>query len=387
MPGSIPMKRWKSWLINASLVFAALAVSLAAVEVALRLFQPVELRIKGGDIRLPYFKRYEMHLPDARKLDREVVHSRNALGFRGDNAPRDFADHLTIVAVGGSTTECFYLSDGRTWPELVGGRIGRAFSRVWINNAGLSGHSTFGHLQLMRRHVVPLGPRMVLFLVGINDRAKAEGSRFDESISPRRPGFAQTLKQALTRNSELAALLWNIHRTLRATELGIDSREKDFAALAPRDAGPGKETEVLARHRGGFVAAYGRRLEDLVTLAREGGIVPVLITQPAVYGPAVDAATGVDLARIPAEPVNGAIAWKVLELYNDETRRVAALSATPLIDLARLLPKDTRYFYDFLHFSNAGADKVAEIVAAGLCPVLAAQLPEFARAGCGAMQP
>jgi hypothetical protein len=37
-----------------------------------------------------------------------------------------------------------------------------------------------------------------------------------------------------------------------------------------------------------------------------------------------------------------------------------------VIDLAHQLPKDSRYFYDFLHFTNDGALRVGDIVFDGL---------------------
>src|ERR671929_63597 len=40
---------------------------------------------------------------------------------------------------------------------------------VWVNNAGLDGHSTFGHLLLTRQALVPLHPKAILYLVGLND--------------------------------------------------------------------------------------------------------------------------------------------------------------------------------------------------------------------------
>jgi len=67
---------------------------------------------------------------------------------------------------------------------------------------------------------------------------------------------------------------------------------------------------------------------------------------------------------------NGTLEWRLLELYNDVTRRVAVAQGLLLIDLARELPKDSRLFYDFLHFTNEGAAKVAEIVAQHLVPRL-----------------
>jgi hypothetical protein len=68
--------------------------------------------------------------------------------------------------------------------------------------------------------------------------------------------------------------------------------------------------------------------------------------------------------------VSGALEWRVLEAYNDVTRRVAAHGGLLLIDLARALPKDPRFYYDFMHFTNAGAEAVGTIIAERLVPHL-----------------
>jgi len=60
----------------------------------------------------------------------------------------------------------------------------------------------------------------------------------------------------------------------------------------------------------------------------------------------------------------------VLELYNQQTRDIAAANNVFLIDLAHLLPKSTRYFYDTWHYNNAGCKKAGEIIAAELKPFL-----------------
>jgi hypothetical protein len=97
----------------------------------------------------------------------------------------------------------------------------------------------------------------------------------------------------------------------------------------------------------------------------------VLLTQPLAVGDAIDPATGVDL-RVVADggDLNGLATWRLMEAYNDVMRDVATANHVALIDLARRLPKDSRYFCDFAHFSNAGARAVGEIVAAGLEPYL-----------------
>ena len=68
-----------------------------------------------------------------------------------------------------------------------------------------------------------------------------------------------------------------------------------------------------------------------------------------------------------AEPdMNCGALWRLLEIYNDSTRRIGRETGTNVIDLARLLPRDENYFYDMVHFSNPGAAAVGEIVANSL---------------------
>ena len=69
--------------VKLGLVFLSLLIAGGLMEIGLRVFNPVEIRIKGEQINLPYFKRYVMDYPGGNKLEKHIVHSRNALRFRG----------------------------------------------------------------------------------------------------------------------------------------------------------------------------------------------------------------------------------------------------------------------------------------------------------------
>jgi hypothetical protein len=51
-----------------------------------------------------------------------------------------------------------------------------------------------------------------------------------------------------------------------------------------------------------------------------------------------------------------------MEEFNDVTRKACRESNLLCVDLARLLPKKAEYFYDDMHFGEAGAREVAEII-------------------------
>ena len=112
------------------------------------------------------------------------------------------------------------------------------------------------------------------------------------------------------------------------------------------------------------------------------------MTQPLLAGPRIDDVTGVDLGRIEFAPrCSGNMAWNLQEVYNEATRRIGREQNVKVIDLARKLPKSSRFFYDFRHFTNAGAQAVADILSEDLCPFLANRFPAHkTSAGCSTVR-
>ena len=292
-------------LLNTALVIASLLVGLVLIEIGLRLFSPFEMRLIDSRINLPYYKRYEIVTEGARKLEPRTVHTRNALGLRGPNPPRDFAEHLTLVAVGGSTTECFVLGDGKDWPAVVGRRLGDSLDKVWANNAGLNGHTTFGHSELLKQHLLLLEPDVLLFLTGVNEIPFEDNTaRFDTRLFTERAGAEGLFwrwRRRAARASHLAALALNIYRAARTAHEGFGDRtEFDYASFPTVEVTEAEIEAVLAKHRAKNFNGYAGRIEILIELIRAHGIVPVFVTQPTLMGPDPDPATGVDLSRIDA---------------------------------------------------------------------------------------
>jgi lysophospholipase L1-like esterase len=345
----------------------SLAFGLLFLEIALRIYNPLPFRLRGEHIVLPRRQSYTFRVGPSAKLDAVVHHTKNSLGFRGPEPPRDWARRLTVFTVGGSTTECLFLSDGRTWTDQLARRLASVRADAWVNNAGLDGQSTFGHLVLMGDVIGPMHPRIVLFLVGINDVARDRANTYDSALSePTTSPWRRALAFG-AEHVELLAVAQNVARARHAREAGFGHSEVVLnegrhlvidADVIARD---------IERQRATFVQGYVSRLKQLVTATRADGSQPVLITQPALYGESVDPTTGVDLRFVqPSGGENGLLGWRLLELYNDGTRQVGRETDVPVVDLASELPKDSRYFYDYLHYSNAGAERVGDLVFEGL---------------------
>jgi len=125
-------------------------------------------------------------------------------------------------------------------------------------------------------------------------------------------------------------------------------------------------------------------LLKLAQVCRNAGIEPVFVTQPLLVGFGTDDVTGVDLARIHAygPRQTGKMYWDSVEAYNDVTRKIARENGVTLVDLARTMPKSSRYFYDFIHYTPQGAQAIADILDDSLCPVLQSKFPGYVKHQC-----
>jgi len=362
------------------------AAAFLLLELFLVFYTPLAGRVRGGKIILFPYKRYVVENTKFPALEEHIVRSNNSLGLRGEEPPADYKEHLSVIAVGGSTTECFYLSDRKSWPEQLGLRLEKSFSNVWVNNAGMDGHSTFGHAVLLRDYLIGLKPRVIIFLTGANDLGLAGAGPYDRLLTGEgKRKLAARLFFKVLAHSRTLALAQNIYFYFVARKTGLAHSQTDFKIMKPVKAGPELVKTLRAEHAP-FAEAYARRLKGLILTARQNGIVPVLATQPLLCGKGRDPETGTDLALLPTndEFVNCAVKWEILELYNDAARRVAASEKVTLADAAEQLPKSSRNFYDIYHFTAPGAEALAEYIYKDICLAMSKLDPAGYKGGCPA---
>ena len=63
-------------------------------------------------------------------------------------------------------------------------------------------------------------------------------------------------------------------------------------------------------------------------------------------------------------------------------RQVARSEDVYLIDLARLIPKDTKFYFDAMHYTDDGAKELARLAAIRLLPYLEQKFPSFDKGTC-----
>lgn len=346
-----------------TLLFGCL-VALVVLEVGLRLFNPFEMRVRGDRIVLQSNVEWHYAPPEGSQLDANILHRKNNIGFRGEDFDAS-KDALRVFAVGGSTTECIFLSEGKTWVDFLGRRLSDHFPNLWLNNAGFDGHSTYGHRILVADHIARYQPDLLIFMVGVNDVGLTDLKKSERSML-----------KTIVRHSETVNLIQALRSAARAKHRGIwhntSGLSEDWLVSWEIEQETIAATVSYAR---AHESEYRARITELVRQARSMGAEVALVTQPVLYGGGVDEPTGLDLGLIYVDGVDGNTAWGMLEGYNDMTRAVAREQGVLLIDLALLLPKTSTYFYDTIHFTNEGAEKVGMEVYRALCPYMVDLFP------------
>ena len=292
-------------------------------------------------------------------------HSTNEWGLRGDPIPLNWKQSFTILAIGGSTTHCFYLDDKKTWPHLLQEHLNADGKKVWVGNAGFDGHSTRGHLTVVKAIVKKVKPNALIFLVGINDLAlsldkKARGGYYDSMrYTP------QKLQHPLDRlrTFHLARQWKQVIFDEVAVNGGVFHNNMVQTVLAPEEFTPLPEDlrEILPS-----LDEYKINVGTLIKNCSELGCQVMFMTQPMLFDDSErwENIVGQNFfIRQGGLRLSAATYWRMLSLFNKTLIKCCAELDVPCYDLSMSIPHDEEYFYDPVHFTEAGAMLVAKFTA------------------------
>lgn len=377
------MKSWLGWLaLRLGLFAVGLVAALCAAELALRALTPESDYYYAwwpGLVRV--FHPRPGVLPG---VTGESVFRANSIGLRGDElAPQS---DFRVLAVGGSTTECLFLDQAEAWPQMLqeGLAQGAAGRRVWVANAGKSGHTSRDHITMLE-HLLPQLPDLdlVLLLVGTNDLNLwlAEGEDYDPDFRLR-PGSQAWL---LLRSFQLLPVskdpriplhkrtrLWSALRRVATRLLPSRDVQDDLADVhelwrAHRRCASAIRTQLPDMQPP--LGEYRRNLHALIDLCEQAGVRAVLLTQPAVWFDGMPeevlrtlwmGGVGDFLNEEGCEYYSHEAMQRGMQAYNEVLREVAAERGVEVCDLDRVLSGDPRWFYDDVHFNEAGSARVAQ---------------------------
>jgi lysophospholipase L1-like esterase len=345
-----------------------LLVFVIAMEIILRIYDPFPRQINGDNWEMATNTTYRLNNNFNSKLDSVITNKRNTIGFRGADPPTNVKNCMSIIAIGGSTTACTFLSEGKTWTDLLDSQLDKEYDSVWINNAGIDGHSSLGSLNFMYYYLLKLSfkPKIALFLVGANDVDRLAPVNIDPTLNN---SSSQKIKKWFISNSRTFVFFQDIKSILFPQNIFGDKQNWNFKHFQSVHLSE-KYIDSALQQQTEIVNGYKKRLNKIASLCIQNNIQPVFITQPSVFGDGTIEGGDPSIDFHPFGIENGQLFWRKLQLFNNATKQVSQENKITLIDLAVALAKDTAYYYDAVHYTNSGAKKISEIIYDGLKKML-----------------
>lgn len=330
---------------------------LLVVEISLRLFNDEWRQADRLNIIRDTKINYEVdHLYDSKYT--EINYSRDRFGLRGGcNDPAD----IDILSIGGSTTDQRYVDDKFTFQNSLSKRLSLHLGReVCISNAGVDGHTTFGHISSFKYwfpKIEKLKPKFFLLYVGLNDADFINNTAREGYDSQSNLGFKSFLKKfevvkILIRTKNIFTglypkLAYGSHSTRQISD-------KDYSVTEVS-----AYSEDLALQNAKF---FEERLKKIMVFIEKMGSKPICVTQPHRF---VIEKSGVrygheSLFGIGDEEFSGLDFDLSLQKINESIKKICGLENT--IDLYNYNFQDTD-FYDYVHTTPQGSTKIGLILA------------------------
>lgn len=360
-------------LINISLLFSSVIVTLILSEIILRIISSNQYYIWP-----PNLKQYFLPKPSIFPgIEDTSFFKINSVGFRGEE--KSDSSLINIVTIGGSTTECLYLSQSETWPALLEKYLNKNnHNRYRVFNGGRSGLNSNHHLLQIKKLleaynwvdiiIVSEGINDLQYALSLGNNYKKEDVQeiYNESflISPVNDMLP------LYKRSYLYMYLAKIKKSILTYRLAQDPY--GFKYLRWRNNREDASQIINSiPDLDSSLSDFKKNNESMITSAKSKNKRIIFLTQPVAWdcdmpayqkklcwfgwiGKNQDENTGIYYS-LP-------IMKKSIDKYNASLKEICKERNVECIDLEGVLEKDTTTFYDDCHFNENGARKAARII-------------------------
>ena len=269
---------------------------------------------------------------------------------------------VTILFLGGSTTENIYVEEQNRFPYLAGKLLEKDGKKINSVNSGVSGNSSMHSINILLNKGLALKPDIAVLMHTINDLVTLLYEKNYWNTNPSRSLLvsSQTQQDAdfhYIRNV-IRASLPRIYERLRVLKNKYlregHARGDEFAHMR------GKRL-TINKHE--IVDKFENSLLTFIFVCKSNGIMPVLMTQPSRFKEEPD----MIIIDTWAHKLGAGIIYKeykdTYDAMNDKIRELGKTNKTLVIDLARHVPQESAYMYDSVHFNDAGSRYVATLIA------------------------
>lgn len=161
----------KKKLVSLSIILLSCFIGLLIFEISLRITSSDRKWLITYELNILRNFQFTYNISNLYPSDvLNVKYVRNEFGLR-DNC--DGPDKIDILTIGGSTTDQRYVNFEFTYQTVLQQRLRDVINDFGcVSNAGIDGHSTWGHIYAFKNWfpLIPeLKPKFILLYVGIND--------------------------------------------------------------------------------------------------------------------------------------------------------------------------------------------------------------------------
>jgi hypothetical protein len=283
---------------------------------------------------------------------------------------------MSVVFLGGSTTECRFVDEEHRFPYLAGVLLEQQ-TGIKINsyNAARGGNNSLHSLDILLNKVFPIQPEIVVMLHNINDLVLLlyESSYWNHNPSKRvifdinkeiDANFYKIIRDKYIPN--LAAAMRNFDKSLRSLYKSDKKSSDEFANIR------GKHLTV---DKSAMVDQFEMNLQSFIYLCKARNIVPVLMTMPSRFKEKPDQ---IVLDTFKNVSLDYSQFRELFDLFNKSILKKAHENNIMVIDLATEIPQESEFMCDVVHYTDKGARKIADIISGRLKPVVNTRIKQHA---------
>ena len=269
---------------------------------------------------------------------------------------------ITVIFLGGSTTECIYVDEKNRFPYLVGRLLEKNGKQVNSFNSGVCGNNSMHSIDILLNKGLALRPDVAVMMHNLNDLTillygknywnknptrsllVASSMSYHNNIYYHMKGI---VRAAIPRVYEMLLIFKNkiIHK---------DKKEDEFAHLR------GKKLTINKQK---IIEKFERNLLTFIAICKSNAILPILMTQANRVKKKPDR---ILINNWRLEKDFGITYEEYKDIYdvmNNSIKKVGRSNMVSVIDLAKEVPQDNAYMYDFVHFNDNGSKYAAMIIA------------------------
>jgi hypothetical protein len=279
---------------------------------------------------------------------------------------------MSLVFIGGSTTECRFVDEEHRFPYLVGVLLEQQ-TGIKINsyNAARSGNHSLNSLDILLNKVFPIKPDIVVMLENINDltillyessywnRNSSRSVIFDinKEIDA---NFLKVIRDRYIPN--LAMAMHSFDNTIRILWKSNKKSRDEFAHIRGKN---------LIVDESAMVEQFEMNLQSFIYLCKARNIIPVIMTMPSRFKEKPDQ---IILDAFNNPPLDYFKFKQIFDLFNKSILKKAQENNIMVIDLAKEIPQENEFMYDIVHYTDKGSRKIADIISDRLQPVVRSRI-------------